>query len=521
MKRKSNKAFSWICLIFFLIGALCFYSKKLTFSSLWYDEAIEYWYSKVIVGSVPGGMNTSNMYERICSTFQPPLYNVIMHIWLKIADSEFGFRFAGVLITLISSIGIYLGIKELVGDKVALSGMALFLGTNWIIFYALECAEYNLGICCVSWTICFYIKCLKYRNRRSLICFFLFACMSVYSQYGAAFLMIGIYASLLIFFIFKDKERLTDLGIGTVVVAVIAVLPLMVCFLYPQLQHQGTMTTTHVPHVIMGVSDFISALGKHTAWMFGASCNSAFGIIKMIILLLMVISTLYSLFRKEYLLHLLVIASFIAWSMYYLAVVTSFYAYNSWSGNTGFCNKYGIFLFPMWLVVLVYGTSLTFARISEHFNKKLLDITLVLLIIGIIFIYDSGGYYSLNVHWIKDDSRTATAIWFEKQGYNTLTLVHSWSDPMFQFYLVHNEIYSEKMQEQIVTIDDWIKDTDYQEMQKKFEEMNLFSYEDFYYVGPNNDTLAILKSLMQEKGYEIVNCQEGISSCIYLKRRGL
>ncbi len=93
------------------------------------------------------------------------------------------------------------------------------------------------------------------------------------------------------------------------------------------------------------------------------------------------------------------------------------------------------------------------------------------------------------------------------------------SDPMFQFYLVHDTIYSEKMQERIVPIGEWIKDTNYQEMQNKFENMNLFIYDDFYYIGPNNETLVILKNLMQKKGYQITTYQEGTSSCIYLKRR--
>lgn len=55
---------------------------KMTNSALWYDEAIEYFYSKIMIGKVPGGFDTQNMYERITSTFQPPLYNVFMNIWL-------------------------------------------------------------------------------------------------------------------------------------------------------------------------------------------------------------------------------------------------------------------------------------------------------------------------------------------------------------------------------------------------------------------------------------------------------
>lgn len=72
---------------------------KLTNAPLWYDETIEYWYSKVMVGSLPwDSMNSvdshfENMYQRIVSTFQPPLYNFLMYFWLKISSTEWWFRF--------------------------------------------------------------------------------------------------------------------------------------------------------------------------------------------------------------------------------------------------------------------------------------------------------------------------------------------------------------------------------------------------------------------------------------------
>ncbi|MDO4265793.1 MAG: hypothetical protein Q4C63_04935, partial [Eubacteriales bacterium] len=64
--------------ILFLIGI-----HKLTNASLWYDETIEFYYSKFLFGLVPDGLSHTNIYERIVSTFQPPLYNVVMFFWLN------------------------------------------------------------------------------------------------------------------------------------------------------------------------------------------------------------------------------------------------------------------------------------------------------------------------------------------------------------------------------------------------------------------------------------------------------
>ena len=60
--------------ILFSISCLILLSRIL-YSGLWYDESIEYFYSKFLNGVVPGGLGTTSMYERITSTLQPPLYN--------------------------------------------------------------------------------------------------------------------------------------------------------------------------------------------------------------------------------------------------------------------------------------------------------------------------------------------------------------------------------------------------------------------------------------------------------------
>ena len=71
-----------IILIFCLLVIFSIYVVYLTKSGLWYDEGIEYFYSKYL-GVLPEGVQVNaegktNMYMRICSTFQPPLYNVLL-----------------------------------------------------------------------------------------------------------------------------------------------------------------------------------------------------------------------------------------------------------------------------------------------------------------------------------------------------------------------------------------------------------------------------------------------------------
>ena len=80
-KHRESILLGGVFLLFLIISTY-----KLTNASLWFDESIEYWYSKIMVGELPfESSGTVNMYQRIISTFQPPLYNVLMYFWLKIS----------------------------------------------------------------------------------------------------------------------------------------------------------------------------------------------------------------------------------------------------------------------------------------------------------------------------------------------------------------------------------------------------------------------------------------------------
>lgn len=332
-----------------------FYTMELTYSCLWYDEAVEYWYSKVLIGEVPGGIGTSNMYERICSTYQPPLYNVLMHIWLIIFDySDYSFRLAGVLTTLIGSIGFYLTIKEFSNWKCASVAACIYIFTPSIAFYAMECAEYNLMVCFISWDLYFAIRFLKQEDIYSIIGFFCLSSLAVYSQYGAAFLVIGLWV-ILLYDILKKRNYVLAKGffIGTFFVTVIAAIPLVFFFLIPQLSNQGTLSINH-GLIFQGniIYDIFNAMCCQLNWSFGMSLNNSSGRWIMLFMGIGVIFIIIALCRCDRLLKNISLSMLFSWIIYYLSVSTSYYAYNSWSGNIRFGNKYGLFLVPQVLLFL-------------------------------------------------------------------------------------------------------------------------------------------------------------------------
>lgn len=186
MTKKEYLTTSFVFILFILIG--CY---KLTNSSLWYDETIEYWYSKIMIGTLPNNIyngELSNMYQRILTTYQPPLYNFLMFFWLKLGDGEWWFRFSGVILGLICLIGIYKSVY-LVSKNTVFSSMSVITTsfTFRFIYYVQECAEYILLLTMLSWTMYYALLILYDTNKKNIAQLILFSILSMYSQYGAIF----------------------------------------------------------------------------------------------------------------------------------------------------------------------------------------------------------------------------------------------------------------------------------------------------------------------------------------------
>ena len=237
---------------FFTAMLACFavFVFNLTRSPLWYDEAIEYWFSKVANGHTPGWRMYTSMYERICSTYQPPLYNWLMYCWLLIFDSEFGFRLLGALIMTIGCAGIYGIVQSVTNSKRWSVGVTiLYALIPRTVYYAQECAEYYLMLCFVIWMLYFFFKCIRSISVSNLVGFYVCACLSVCSQYGAAFVVAGLWIPLTIVTAKKKNRKLNISQITLTFISLFAVaLPLYIWFLHPQIQRQhAPLASGHIP----------------------------------------------------------------------------------------------------------------------------------------------------------------------------------------------------------------------------------------------------------------------------------
>lgn len=236
--------------VLFIVGIY-----NLTHASLWYDETIEFFYSKYIDGPVhDGGRGTTDMYDRITSTFQPPLYNVVMYFWLKVSTSEWWFRFFGVVMGVVGGLGIFKAVEKTWNYKAASAAVIMLAFTLRYIYYMQEAAEYTVLLASLGWLVYTWLRMIENTTAKNIFCYLVVACLAMYSQYGAAFPVMAFslvaYVTILIR---KNKVETRRITIGYVCAAVVAGLPLWLFFIKKQIEHQQEAMTEFFRYSSHGV----------------------------------------------------------------------------------------------------------------------------------------------------------------------------------------------------------------------------------------------------------------------------
>ncbi len=538
IKRTFENKEVWILVSIFIFFGLIYIS-QLTSSGLWYDEAIEYFYSKYMTGSVPVNpvdQTGNNMYERICITYQPPLYNILMFFWLQLFDSESGFRLAGVITTFIGSLGFYLAIRRIAGYKWGAMGLSLYLSTAAIAYYALECGEYNLMLCMECWMLYFYTTCAQSQQDiaswHSLIGFFIFASLSVYSQYGAAFIIIGLSFSLCYLFV-KSKNyisfyRLIILGIATIIVSII---PLYIFFISIQMGNQGSSSVTHSPvfvgNVLGGIPySLYKSFHEHIKWVFSSSLAFSWFSVKIMQITVygIIAITFISMYLKSKLsiMSSSIIASFVCYIVFFILSACSFYAYNWWDGHLGCYNiinykRYVLFFVPLLLFTISIGLINILKRL--HNNKYRLSIVCVFIVLA-IFIFNLS--FCLYNRKMKSDVREITLEWLEKKDSDHKMVVQGACAPQFMYYIQHSSDNNEKMLDNIIITK--------QEMntEKKVEchlrELSIFDLSEFYFIGHDHawnmkgNGIHYICNLFTSEGYHIEFLRAQETTLLFMRK---
>ena len=408
-KLRNDRFLVLITFLFFIFMMLF----RLTHSALWGDELVEYYYSQKAI-------QTGELYKAIIGTYQPPLYNFVMHFWLKINGSVFWFRLFNVVLGGISFWFLYGALRNLVGcRKACASALILAVCYRWI-YCIQECSEYALMLCGLFMALFFYIKCMERFSYAKMLGFVLSCVMAMYSQYGAAFVvapLLGIFFCKVLF----DKEYLLKRKIVVAAVYVSSflafALPLYVLYAKIQIKHNA-IADNSIQFSASMLKDIPYVFGKILAWFFSISdkdyASIIFGVLGLILLSVIIYSLINS---KNWIKRSLLLCIFITYVMHYVLVQLHIYAMVHPGQSSGFYARYSYFYIPLMAVVV----PIIYDELKELLSQnRILKLACTLLAGTVIFVSFVGTLQN----WQKAYTDQIGKIWVDNKGWEDITYLY-------------------------------------------------------------------------------------------------
>ncbi len=427
---KGNRAELIVCVVLFAF-ALFMMIHGLMHSDLWGDEWVEYTYSQAPLFS---GWGEWNLFGLVRSTYQPPLYNIIMHFWLKVSDSLVWFRSFNIILGVIAIIFCYLTGRELYSKWVgAVSVFLLSICYQWI-YMIQECSEYALMLTFLFVALYFFVLAIKHQKTWQIFCM-IGACIgAIYSQYGAMFVIGPILIAYLVKTILgKDKKQIRRLLIFYVIAFVVFAVPLVVVFTWHQLGLNDIGGNTGIYLTFSDVIGFFSNTGRYLGYLFDLNQYTALDIIFGVLGVGILAACIGLLFSKSLAIEkrMIIICFLAAYVSNYLLIVLHVYAMTATPGESaGFFSRYNCFYIPLYCVVLpVLFMELTDRKLVRISRKPFVVVLAVL--IWATAVYAVPDIYQ---NWEKAKDKTYVSIWKENGGESSYTYVLGAAHFGFEYY---------------------------------------------------------------------------------------
>lgn len=427
-KIKKERMYILLCFAFFLFTMVF----NLMHSALWGDEWVEYWYSQASV-------RTGALYARIISTFQPPLYNVLMYIWLRISKSLLWFRSFNIYIGFASGVFLFLSLRKLYSEKVAAVSLIVLAACYHWVYCIQECSEYALMVFCLFGALYYYIACIEKFTCCRMVMFVLFAVAAMYSQYGAVFVVLPL---LLLFYggivLSKQEPKSKKLwvtaayGIAFVAFAV----PLYWFFLRHQMANNEIADNT-VGFTGQIVQDLPFTFGRIIGYMFNRDSGEVMQVCMSAVSVVMVTAMIFLIARKDltWVKKSLIIALLGGYLLHYLLVSLHIYAMIHPGESRGFFSRYSYFYIPMFAValpVLLLENKAIFVP-GTAWKKTAVGIFAACFV--------AASFVDVLGNWHKALDDQFAKIWVENEGWNETTYLHGCVYG-FYYYIPHTEGYN-------------------------------------------------------------------------------
>lgn len=432
---------------------------KLTEAPIWQDESMEFYCSIPVKGVIRGVTQYATMYERIAHIQQqPPLYNWLMCLWLQVSEDEWWYRFSSVIFGFAAAIGLYIVIRKLCDRCLAAFCVVIYSSIYILMYYIKEASEYALLLAFLFWLVYVWILVCEQMNSRRIILFTLLCVLSVFTHYGAVFVVVPFGISVLVMAACRRDWGCLKLSLlSDLVTGGIGGFILVYYYLIPQSANQVS-TFNADKGILIEKGNLIYDFFYSIVWVFKWSTidiDRDWEKIWWLIIAAMVVIGLIIVFvavrgRSE-LFRKFLYCNIAVYLVYYVVTKLNLYAYG-WYGN-----RYSFFLFPLWFVLIAVSLYEFVMILRQSSSRFVADRGAKLIQAGLVaagILYCVYGDYRISNHWAKMDLRTVVAEWYAHEGYAVPTLLDFHQRYGFTYYFTHNENYDESQWENIIYNDD-------------------------------------------------------------------
>lgn len=426
---KDKKVYIMFCFIFFLFMM----ALNLLHSAPWGDEWVEYYYSQTAI-------RTGDLYNRIIGTFQPPLYNFLMHFWLKMDQTILWFRLFNVFIGCVAGLFLLLTTRKLYNEKIAASSLCFLAICYQWIYCIQECSEYALMLVCLFGALYFYVSCNEKFSYLKMGMVITCSVLAIYSQYGSVFVALPLLCVFWVGVIFNKREQLKKkiiLTISYVVSFVIFAYPLYYFFLSRQLENNAISENT-VKFTGDLIKDIPFVIGRILGYLFNINSGDVWPLLLSVVGLLVIAASFIICTKKqiEWSKRSLVIIFLIAYFTHYFLVQLHIYAMVHPGQSMGFYARYSYFYIPLLCITLPIlilenkEAILSCAKWKKYAACLLIASISVTSFIGVIG------------NWNKAYDDQFAKIWLENEGWNEITYLYGVKYG-FYYYIKNSDDYEE------------------------------------------------------------------------------
>lgn len=379
--------------------------------SFWLDEAIN-------VNNAASLSLKSLIFEYSLGDFHPPLYHVILKIWiLAFGSSEISVRLPSVILGVATVLITYLMGKKLFDNKTAHIVATLISTSPLHIYYSQEARMYMLAAFLATCSVYFFISILKRDRLFYWIGFIAATTLMLYSDYLPYFL-IPTYA----IFLFINRKRFPTSTLKTFIPAFVLILVFIApwFFVFSKQVNVGLAAASASPAWarVVGepsVKNLALTFVKFTIGRISHDNNLIYALLFLPVALTVIVLFIFSLLRTSILRSFLYFWLIIPISFaYLLAFAVPIYAYFRF-----------VFALPAFYLILSLGIN------SINWTNSTRSLLILMLIVNLT----SVSIYFLNPKFQREDWKNATQFIQENASNETLVLFESnFPTAPFEYY---------------------------------------------------------------------------------------